>query len=329
VKEPCVPDQADWDIPAQLQPNPRDYAFDLERVLMSVVGVRATVPDDAFTAQTLGTERAGSGVVIREDGLILTIGYLVTEAETIWLSSLDGRAIPGHVLAFDQETGFGLIQALGRLNLPALPLGDTTTLRIEDPVLLATGGGRRHAIKALVIARQEFAGYWEYLLESAIFTAPAHPFWGGGALIGRDGALMGIGSLHVQQATERGKRDVNMVVPIDLLPPILDDLLTYGRPNHPARPWLGMYCADSDDRLIIAGLSITGPARAADLRVGDVLLAVGNDSVPDLGGLWRRLWATGAAGAEIPIRVLRDGKTITVRVRSADRATYLKTPRVH
>lgn len=322
-------EQADWDIPAQLQPNARDYAFDLEGVLMSVVGIRATVPDDAFTAQTLGTERAGSGVVIREDGLILTIGYLVTEAETIWVSSLDGRAIPGHVVAYDQETGFGLIQALGRLNLPALPLGDTTTLRIEDPVLFAAAGGRRHAVKALVIARQEFAGYWEYLLESAIFTAPAHPFWGGGALIGRDGTLMGIGSLHVQQATERGKRDVNMVVPIDLLPPILDDLLTYGRPNRPPRPWLGMYCADSDDRLVVAGLSATGPARAADLRVGDVVLAVDNDSVPDLGGLWRQLWATGSAGTEIPIRVLRDGKMMTIRVRSADRTSYLKTPRVH
>jgi S1-C subfamily serine protease len=329
VKEPCVREQADWDIPAQLQPNARDYAFDLEGVLMSVVGIRATVPDDAFTAQTLGTERAGSGVVIREDGLILTIGYLVTEAETIWVSSLDGRAIPGHVVAYDQETGFGLIQALGRLNLPALPLGDTTTLRIEDPVLFAAAGGRRHAVKALVIARQEFAGYWEYLLESAIFTAPAHPFWGGGALIGRDGTLMGIGSLHVQQATERGKRDVNMVVPIDLLPPILDDLLTYGRPNRPPRPWLGMYCADSDDRLVVAGLSATGPARAADLRVGDVVLAVDNDSVPDLGGLWRQLWATGSAGTEIPIRVLRDGKMMTIRVRSADRTSYLKTPRVH
>jgi S1-C subfamily serine protease len=232
-----VSEEVDWEIPVQLQPKPHDCAFDLERTLLSVVGVRASVPDDAFTASILGTERAGSGVVIREDGLVLTVGYLVTEAETLWLSSGDGRATQGHVLAYDQETGFGLVQALGRLGLPALELGDASLLRMEDPAIVAAGGGRRHAIRSVVVARQEFAGYWEYLLESAIFTAPAHPFWGGSAMIGRDGTLLGIASLHVQQSTgeqaapQRAARDVNMIVPIDLLPPILDDLLTYGRPN--------------------------------------------------------------------------------------------------
>jgi len=146
--------------------------------MQSIVGLRASIPDDAFTATALGTERTGSGVVIRSDGLVLTIGYLVTEAETIWLSSADGRAIPGHVLAYDQETGFGLVQALGRLDLPALPLGDASSLRLEDPVIIAAGGGRHHAIKAVVVARQEFAGYWEYLLDSAIFTAPGPSFLG-------------------------------------------------------------------------------------------------------------------------------------------------------
>jgi S1-C subfamily serine protease len=329
-----VSEQVDWEIPAQLQPNPRDCAFDLERTLLSVVGLRASVPDDAFTASILGTERAGSGVVIREDGLVLTVGYLITEAETLWLSSGDGRATQGHVLAFDQETGLGLVQALGRLGLPALELGDASTLRIEDPAIVAAGGGRRHAIKSLVVARQEFAGYWEYLLESAIFTAPAHPFWGGSALIGRDGTLMGIASLHVQQsvaqpAAQRAARDVNMIVPIDLLPPILDDLLTYGRPNRPARPWLGLYAAESNERIVVAGIAARGPAQEADIHPGDAILAVNGESIVDLAALWRRVWASGEAGADIAMRLLRDGKTFTARVHSADRASYLKTPRVH
>jgi S1-C subfamily serine protease len=325
-----VSEKADWDIPAPLQPNPRDCAFDLEHALLSVVGLRSSVPDDAFTAATLGTERAGSGAVIREDGLVLTIGYLITEAETVWLSSADGRAIPGHVLAYDQETGFGLIQALGRLDLPALPLGDASTLRLEEPVLVAAGGGRHHAIKSVVVARQEFAGYWEYLLESAIFTAPAHPFWGGTALIGPDGALLGIGSLHVQQATGRGAtRDVNMMVPIDLLPPILDDLLIYGRANRPPRPWLGIYAAESNERIVVAGLAPNGPAQEANIRTGDGILAVGNEAVADLPSLWRQIWAAGSAGSEVPIKLFRDGKVLTTRVRSADRSSFLKTPRIH
>jgi S1-C subfamily serine protease len=329
-----VSEEVDWEIAAELQPNQRDCAFDLERMLLSVVRVRASVPDDAFTASILGTERAGSGVVIREDGLILTVGYLVTEAETLWLSSGDGRATQGHVLAFDQETGLGLVQALGRLDLPAVELGDASSLRIEDPVIVAAGGGRRHAIKALVVARQEFAGYWEYLLESAIFTAPAHPFWGGSALIGRDGALLGIASLHVQQSVaeppaQPSARDVNMIVPIDLLPPILDDLLTYGRPNRPARPWLGLYAAESNERIVVAGIAAKGPAHEADIHPGDAILAVNGESTVDLAGLWRRLWASGAAGTEVAIRLLRDGKVLNARVRSADRASYLKTPRVH
>lgn len=327
-----MPEKSDWEIPAQLQPNPADCAFDLERALLSVVGLRSSIPGDAFTAATLGTERAGSGVVIRPDGLVLTIGYLITEAETIWVSTADGRAAPGHVLAYDQETGFGLVQALARLELPALPLGDSGALRIEDPVIVAAGGGRRRAIRAVVVARQEFAGYWEYLLESAIFTAPAHPFWGGTAVIGQDGALLGIGSLHVQQSTGSAGgngRDVNMVVPIELLPPILDDLLTYGRVNRPPRPWLGLYAAETGERVAVAGVAAHGPAQSADIRAGDSILAINNEPVGDLAGLWRQVWASGSAGTEIVLRLFREGKVLTSRVRSADRNTFLKAPRLH
>jgi S1-C subfamily serine protease len=320
----------DWEIPPDLRPDPDDYSFDLERALKSVVGLKTYVPADAFTAGTLGTERAGSGVVINSTGLIATIGYLVTEAETIWITSSDGLAVPGHALAIDQETGFGLVQALGKLNVPAMEMGDSDRLKIGDTAVFAAGGGRHHAIETRIVGRQEFAGYWEYVLDDALFTAPAHPFWGGCGLIGSDGKLMGIGSLILQQGDGKGKRlDMNMVVPIGLLAPILKDLLSYGRVNRPARPWLGLYATEADDTILVGGLADNGPAEQAGVRQGDRILSVNEEEVPDLAGLWRRVWASGSAGAEVRLRVQREQTSLRIGVRSADRVTFLKSPRLH
>ena len=321
--------KADWEIPANLQPDPSDYAYDLTRALNAVVGIRSYVPADAFTAGTLWTERAGSGVVIRESGLIATIGYLVTEAETIWITTTDGRAVPGHALAYDQETGFGLVQALGRLGLPALEMGDPDQLKTGDAAVFAAYGGRKHAVETRIVARQEFAGYWEYVLDEALFIAPAHPFWGGCGLI-VDGKLMGIGSLILQQGDRKGRRlDMNMVVPINLLPPILDDLMSYGRVNRPARPWLGMYATETDDSLVVGGLADDGPAEKAGVRAGDRLVAVNGEEVSELAGLWRRVWASGSAGAEVRLELAREGGRQEVAIRSGDRARFLKAPRLH
>ncbi len=321
---------SDLDIPTNAQPKPEDWDFDLARVLSSALIVRATIPADGFTAQTLGTERVGNGVVIREDGVVLTIGYLITEAETIWLNTSDGRAIPGHVLAYDQETGFGLIQALGRLQLPAVSLGTSATVRPGDRVVVAGGGGRTHAVSARIAAKQEFTGYWEYLIDDAIFTAPAHPNWGGAALIGGTGNLLGIGSLHLQQSRENAPAEhLNMHVPIDLLKPIYDDLLTLGRPNHPPRPWLGLYATEIDNKVVVAGLANTGPARRANLKTGDIILAVAGEEIGDLAALYRGIWKQGKAGVEVPLLVYRDGKTLDFNVRSADRARFLKSPSLH
>ena len=320
----------DWEIPPNLQPDPDDYSFDLERALKAVVSLKTYVPPDAFTADTLGTERAGSGVVIRENGLVATIGYLITEAETIWITSGDGRAIPGHALAYDQESGFGLVQALGRLDLPALEMGDSDRLKVGDQVVFAAGGGRHHAVETRVVGRQEFAGYWEYVLDDAIFTAPAHPFWGGGGLIGGDGKLMGVGSLILQQGDGKGKRlDMNMIVPIGLLTPIMQDLMSYGRVNRPARPWLGMYATESDDTIVVGGVTDNGPAEQAGVRPGDHVLAVGGDEITDLAGLWRRVWASGSAGAEVRLRLMRDKSPVALTVRSRDRTSFLKSPKLH
>src|SRR5947207_3741322 len=320
----------EWEIPAELQPKPEDYAFDLDRALGSVLGLHATVREDACHAGTLGTERAGSGVLIRKDGLVLTIGYLVTEAESLWLTSSVGGAVPRHALGYDQETGFGLVQALGRLNVPVLEIGTRMRVGAGDKTILAAEGGRRHAVAATVVARQEFAGYWEYLLDRAIFTAPAHPFWGGAALIGSDGSLIGIGSLHVQHSNGRElRRDVNMVVPIDLLPPVLDDLLTYGRPNKPPRPWLGLYATEIEDSIVVAGLSERRPAGKTGLRPGDRILAVRDEPVSSLASFWRRVWASGPAGIEVVLQVVRDNDTMRVRIPSADRSRLLKAPPLH
>ena len=215
-------------IPEEARPKAGDYSFNLDRLLSAVVSLRAEVPEGAFTAQVLGTERAGNGVVIGDNGLVLTIGYLITEAETIWLAANDGKVAPAHVVGYDQATGLGLVQALTRLDVEPLPFGSVRDIHPSNPVIIAGHGGPRHALKAEVIAKREFAGYWEYLIDEALFTAPAHPNWGGTACIGTDGRLIGIGSLLIQHSngsddgdTDEATADGNMIVPVDLLPPIL------------------------------------------------------------------------------------------------------------
>jgi S1-C subfamily serine protease len=322
----------DWTIPEELRPDPADYAYDLAAALGSVVALKSRVPADAFSARTLGTEREGSGVVIRDDGLVLTIGYLVSESESIWITTASGRVVPGHALAYDFETGFGLVQALGRLEAPAIPLGPATVPEAGVQTVLAAAAAEDEpgAIACSIVAKEPFAGYWEYLLEEALFTAPAHPSWGGAALIGPEGRLLGIGSLVLQHRDKRGRRmDLNMCVPVALLHPILDDLLRYGRVNKPARPWLGLYAADQEEGVIVASVASKGPAERAGLRAGDRILAIEGHEATDLAGLWRSLWSCGSAGVKVTLSTERDGRRFDLAVASADRARFLKAPRLH
>ena len=303
--------------------------FDLDRALKSIVTIQSSIPEDAFTASILGERRGGSGVVIRESGLVLTIGYLITEAENVWIARADRRVTPGHAVAVDAETGFGLVQALDRLDCPALELGRSSDAKLGDPVVVAAGGDTK-AVHATIVGKQEFAGYWEYLLEEAIFTAPAHPFWGGAGLFAEDGSLIGIGSLVLQQGGEGAKRqDMNMVVTSELLLPILEDLLKFGRANRPPRPWLGLYAMEDDEALVVGGLAHNGPADKAGLRTGDRILAVNGAEVPDLAGLWRAVWATGPAGCPVQVSLGRGNRNTSVTIPSADRSTILKSPRLH
>jgi S1-C subfamily serine protease len=298
--------------------------MDIDQLLRSIVTVRAAVPDDAFTARTLGTLREGSGVAIRDSGLVLTIGYLITEAEEIWLTTSEGRVVPGHALAYDQATGFGLVQSLGALGLPALDFGDVAATKLGDPVLLADGAGQ--VVQANIVAMQEFAGYWEYLLDEAIFTTPAHPSWGGAALIDSQGKLLGIGSLRLEMNDSGESTEINMVVPINLLPPILDDLLTRGQAPGLPRPWLGVFSAESDGRVVVVSVAERGPAAQAGLREGDAIADVGDGEVAGLADFYRKVWRCGAAGAEVPMRIVRNGRDTWVRVKSVDRRSLLKKP---
>ena len=317
-------------MPPSARPKPEDYGYDLDAALSAVVGVRTIVPSDAFTAETLGTERAGNGVLIRENGLVLTIGYLITEAETIWLTLSDGRAVPGHALAYDQETGFGLVQALAHFEHPVLPLGSSQATQLGERVVVGGAGGRERSVAARIVAKQEFAGYWEYVLDEAIFTAPSHPHWGGTAVIGAAGELIGLGSLQLEHAREGGKSmPLNMIVPVDLLKPILEDMLKRGRPNRPSRPWLGLYATELEDKVVVVGLAEDGPAQKADLRTGDLVLEVAGTPVDDLASLFRAVWSLGDAGVDVPLSVFRDGDTINVRIASSDRNAFLKAPSVH
>ena len=317
------------EVDKRMRPSADGLAFDLDLVLASSVVLHAEVPPDAYTAKTLGTERLGNGVVIGPDGLVLTIGYLITEAEEVSLIANGGRRIPAHVLGYDGATGFGLVHALEPLRLPALPLGDSRKLRRDDAVILAGGGGRAHAVAGGVVGRQPFAGYWEYLLDEALFTSPGHPHWSGAALIGPSGALMGVGSLQMQQQTPGGRPElINMCVPIELLPPILDDL-SRGKQARPPRPWLGVFCHDAEEGIVVMDVSPDGPAARAEIRRGDVILAVADVEVGDLADFYTALWSLGEAGVTAPLRLKRERDVFDLQVRTGDRAAKLKRRRLN
>lgn len=297
-----------------------------ESARKSIVSLRAQVPDTAFTASTLGTVREGSGVVIGEDGLVVTIGYLITEAEEVWLTTHDERVVPAHVVGFDQQSGFGLVQALGRLELPALELGSSAATRLGDVATTIDGQGRE--VVTEIVARQEFAGYWEYLLDDAIFTAPFHPSWGGAALVDVDNQLIGIGSLRLQMLQLGKSTDINMMVPIDLLKPILDDLIAAGRPKRESRPWLGVYSAEQNNEVVVMSVADSGPAEQAGIRSGDIISELDGDAVTGLADFYRKLWSKAPAGAEFSMSVVRDGRESWVRVKTADRDAFLQKPQL-
>ena len=323
-------DPQQWAFQEALQPKADETQFDLARALDAVVLVRAEVPADGYTAATLGTERGGYGVAIREDGLVLTIGYLINEASQIWLTSNRGTVVAGYRLAYDQATGFGLIQPLGKLDAPHLPRGLSSDVKVGDSAFVIGHGGLDHALMTRIIDKREFAGSWEYVLDEALFTAPAHPQWGGAALLDAQGNLIGIGSLLVQQELNGEAVHANMFVPIDLLNPILDAMLQTGRSPHPPHPWLGLSPQDDPEgKLVVSRVSPGGPAQRAGVQVGDMVLKVGALRVTGLAEFFRAVWRLGAAGVEVPLTLARGGDVLQITVKSADRSDFLKKPNLH
>lgn len=319
-----------YTIPKEHQPSQAQFEFDLASKLRAIVSLKSTVPDDAFTAEILGTERAGHGAIIDDSGLIATIGYLVTEADTIWIQTANGQTLEGHLLGYDYESGFGLVQPLGKIDIAPLTVGNSANLASGAKAILAAYGGTEYSICTQVASKGEFVGYWEYIVEDAIFTSPPHPNWGGAALIGEDGLLYGIASLYTQEIPgQLAGSEGNMIVPIDLLKDIQGELTRFGQTTKPPRPWLGMFAAENDQRLVIAGVYENAPAADADLRAGDEIISVAEESPTTLGGLFRCIWSLGPAGTVIPLKISRDGQLIQIHVRSSDRRSHWKRPELH
>jgi len=294
--------------------------------LRALVAVKAYVPEDAMTAGLLGTERSGHGVRIRADGLIITIGYLVNEADEIWVTTEDGLSSPAFVVGNDFRSGLALIKPTIALDGPSLQLATRDEIKVGDAVVIAgSAGADPQFVEAQVVARQEFAGRWEYLLEEAIFSAPPHPSWSGAALLNLDGQLCGIGSLVIQGFEIRGEqRTVNMSVPIQTIGNVIDEICEHGRRLEAQRPWLGVLVHDEDEELTIVGVYRDCPADAAGMRPGDIVMRVGGHEIYGLGHFYRTVWGLGPAGVEVPITVLRNSTRHELVLNSVERSAHMR-----
>ena len=304
-------------------------SVDTGQILRAVVGVETTTPANTRTARALGTERNGNGIIIDNEGLVLTIDYVILEADSVNIVKPDGKKIPAKIVGYDHNTGFGLVRAIKPLNLKPIRLGRSADLKEGKRVLIVSHEGELPVMAAQVVSRRPFAGYWEYLLSEAIYTVPPFPKYGGAALIDEGGRLLGVGSLVVGDA-HLGPPPTpgNMFIPIDLLRPILADLLEAGRSRDLARPWIGAHTAEINGRLQVVRVSRGGPADQAGLRDGDIIMGVGGKQVKSMQEFFLKVWAHGSAGAKIPIDVVKSGaaeiKIEKVIITSGDRYNWLK-----
>ena len=296
-----------------------------DEILKAIVKIKSVIPSNAFTARILGTEREGNGVVIDSKGHILTIGYLITEAETLEVTTEEGTTISASFVGYDHDTGFGLLKANQPLKITPIKLGKSSEVKQGDPILMVGYGGTESVQAGRVIARKEFAGYWEYLLEDAVYTAPAHTGFGGAALIAPDGKLLGIGSLLTQVIIPGfGSMACNISVPIDLLHPILADLIAKGRTSAAPRPWLGLNAEEAHGRVFVVRVTSGSPAEKAGLQSEDMVLTVKGEEVRGLADFYRKVWALGSAGVEVPLGILRGTRTRDIAVKSVDRNQLLR-----
>ena len=295
----------------------------------ALVRVQATIPAQARTAASLGTEREGNGIVIDRDGHVLTIGYLILEASQIQVTTSGGKTLPARFVGYDHSTGFGLVRTIPPLTAAPLDLGDSSAVAVGDTVQILSAG-ELAGTPAKVISRKVFVGYWEYLLEESFYVAPFHPDYGGAALVAEDGRLVGIGSILTRlELEEVGWIPCNMFVPIDLLKPILAKLIEHGSAEDPPKPWLGIHSEEVQGRVFIIRVSSNGPSAAAGLKPGDVILSVDGSAVSGLADFYRKLWDLGAAGTKVPLRVLQGDQIVEIEVESMDRRKFLRPAGEH
>jgi S1-C subfamily serine protease len=290
---------------------------------LSVVKLRIKSVANARSARTLGIQREGTGVVIDSNGLVMTIGYLITEAETVDLSTADGKVFPATVIGSDNVTGLGLVRALTPLPIKPVEMGLSAEAAERDVVLVVGFDG---VAPAYIVSKRPFVGYWEYLLDEAIYTAPATVNWQGAALLSREGRLLGIGSLVVGDAMgSRGQVPGNMFVPIDVIKPVLGDFIANGRSTTKPRPWIGVSSQEVQGNLIVTRVSPEGPADDAGLKAGDVIVGIGGQPIKGQADFYTRLWKSGEAGAEIAVEVLKGNRVQTHKIKSIDRNRYLRS----
>ena len=304
---------------------PASATFPADDLAGAIVKLGIRVPASARTADTLGTEREGTGALIDDAGHILTIGYLLLEAESILVVTADGRVLPATVAGFDHATGFGLVRAAQSLDHPPLTLGASACVREMSTVTVAAHAGAGGWSTACVVGRRAFTGWWEYALADAIFTAPARDQHSGAALLDARGELVGIGSLWVGDAADAGAAfPGNMFVPTDLLLPVLDDLKTHGRRSGAARPWLGIYSEEARQHVIVTQVLRDSPAERGGIARGDVILAVGGQAISSQAEFYQALWASGAAGSNVTLQIWRAKVVREIRMQSIDRMAYLR-----
>ena len=289
---------------------------------LSVVKLSSKAIPNARSSDTLGPRREGTGVVIDANGLVMTIGYLIIEAENVELSTADGKVFPATVIGYDNATGLGLVKALTPLPIKPVDIGLSESAKEREMVLIVGFDG---VAPAYIVSKRPFVGYWEYLLDEAIYTAPVTVNWSGAALLSREGKLLGIGSLVVNDAMgTRANIPGNMFVPIDIIKPVLGDFIANGKSTMKARPWIGINTQEVQGNLIVTRVSLESPAEDAGLKAGDIIVGIGGQPVKGQADFYTKLWASGGAGAEIPVDVLKGNRVENFRIKSIDRSLYFR-----
>jgi S1-C subfamily serine protease len=297
----------------------------VERFYESIVSVRSIVPPEARTAASLGIEREGNGVAIDENH-ILTIGYIVIESESIEIGLSDGRRLPAKLVGYDHTSGFGIIKSVVPLKMPSLQLGNSDNINPQQDLLILPSPNRGAGSIVRSVSRRPFTGWWEYFVESPIYTTPPNGLWAGAPILNENGEVLGIGSLFVSESVPDISSPGNMSVPINLLKPILGDLISSGRRKSKIQPYLGILSNDSNDQVIVNRVSKGGPAFQAGIRPHDVIMTVNGSQVSNLKSFYEKVWKSGEAGVTIELSVLRSGSIKKFNVKTVDRLDHFFKP---